>query len=331
MNQPMMGEHRILIASGPDKGRAFRILPPQVRLGRDLDNDIVLTDPRISRNHLVLEFIEGRLKVRDISKRPGLKVNSKPTKEVGLNNGDQILLGSTKMLVQVVQMNQGAALQVAQSGQAMAHAQQGSSGLGPSAYQNYGQPGPNPNMQAAKQGGSKKPLIYIVVGAILLFLFLGDSDTKKKKVDDYDITTSEEMDELIEETQKRNQEMREKRSFASVEEKIRYETAQAHFIIGRRDYTKGKFDRAIEAFQTALASDRNHEDARRYYYLAKKRRDEVIDSHLREGQYYANNSHYDKCAASLLKAMVMINNPQEEKYKQAKIKREQCQLQMENR
>ncbi len=44
----------IYVLCGPDAGRAFVVKGQRLRIGRGLDNDIVLNDSSVSRNHLTL-------------------------------------------------------------------------------------------------------------------------------------------------------------------------------------------------------------------------------------------------------------------------------------
>ena len=328
MNQQPAGEYRLIISGGPDKGKAYRLVPPRVRVGRDLENDIVLSDPRVSRNHFVLEFIEGNLRVRDISKRGSLTINGKGTSEKILQNNDTMIVGGTKMKIQAVSL-QSMALQVAnQQGGMVNPAAQGGMQAQMGGQQNFGY---QQQQRPPEQGGGKARF-YIILGVVGLMFWLLMSDTTPiEEEEDYNIRTSEEMASIIEEAEKRNQEALQKRKFATPEAEIRYNTAEEHFTRGFRDYQKGQFARAMEAFQTALTSDRTHGPARRYYQLAKKRRDEVIDYHLREGQDYFERSMYRKCASSMLKAMIMINNRQENKFKQAESQKQECELLLEKK
>jgi hypothetical protein len=65
------------------------------RLGRALDNDIVLDDPRVSRHHARLGARAGRLVLTDLGSANGVWVGGKRVAEAVLGPGDRIELGST--------------------------------------------------------------------------------------------------------------------------------------------------------------------------------------------------------------------------------------------
>ncbi len=61
----------IYILCGPDAGRTFPLASPLVRIGRGQDNDIVLHDSSISRQHLVLMKGEAGWTFEDIESEDG--------------------------------------------------------------------------------------------------------------------------------------------------------------------------------------------------------------------------------------------------------------------
>ena len=66
-------------------------------MGRGLDNDLRINDPRVSRHHCVVE--NGRLGfvIRDLDSSNGTFVNGRRITKTSLFDGDKILLGDTTL------------------------------------------------------------------------------------------------------------------------------------------------------------------------------------------------------------------------------------------
>lgn len=79
-------------------GQTFPINQNLVRIGRALDNDLILDDPRISRYHAQLRLRYGRYILQDTGSRGGIEVNGYPVQEVMLRSGDLITLGGYTLI-----------------------------------------------------------------------------------------------------------------------------------------------------------------------------------------------------------------------------------------
>ena len=100
---------------------------------------------------------------------------------------------------------------------------------------------------------------------------------------------------------------------------------------GFRDMQKGQFVRAMGAFGTARAIDKNHPLAERYYKLAEKQRDEMIADLLLEGRRYREKSMFSKCSAAFDKALALMPNRDDPKFKNAEALKSECDLSLKNR
>lgn len=69
-----------------------------VTLGRRLDNDIVLDDARVSRQHAQLRWRYGHYVLYDLGSKGGTTVNGVPTRECLLQSGDVIALAGVQMI-----------------------------------------------------------------------------------------------------------------------------------------------------------------------------------------------------------------------------------------
>jgi hypothetical protein len=80
-----------------DGDRAVKTLPIErrVRIGRQADNDLVVSDPGISRHHCEVINERGTCTLHDLGSTNGTYVNGSVVTEHALREGDRISLGST--------------------------------------------------------------------------------------------------------------------------------------------------------------------------------------------------------------------------------------------
>lgn len=306
----------LVVRSGPDAGAAYQLLPPRVTIGRDpQSNNVFVNDPKVSRNAVVIEFSPEEISVVDISGKSKLMVNGHSGDRLSIKGGDVIRLGDSELAFVVEALQIPAQLPVA-------------------LVNNFNQMGggadvsggaaskPRPSSRAKKSGG-RLPF-YLIVGALLAgAVYIGTSEQAKKKLDK-GIRTTSEIEKEISETDARVAEAAKKRTFRTEEEKTRYEEAQRHYIEGFRDYQKGNFTRAMRSFETARAIDPEHVLARRYFRQAEKQRDEAITQQLLEGRRYREKNMFSRCSSALEKALVMMPNKDDLKYKQAEATKKEC-------
>jgi hypothetical protein len=69
-----------------------------MNIGRRLDNQIVITDPRVSRNHAQLRIVRDRFVIFDLNSSGGLYVNGHRTNQCVLYPGDVISLAGVNLL-----------------------------------------------------------------------------------------------------------------------------------------------------------------------------------------------------------------------------------------
>ena len=84
--------------------RVFSLGEPVVRLGRALNNDIILDDRRVSRRHAQLRWRAETYHLSDMGSRGGTAINSRPVQpgeEVPLAAGDVISLAGLALSVYV--------------------------------------------------------------------------------------------------------------------------------------------------------------------------------------------------------------------------------------
>jgi pSer/pThr/pTyr-binding forkhead associated (FHA) protein len=88
---------RLVVTAGTGEGREFK-LRAKATLGRAPDNDIILEDLKVSRQHAVIAFTEGRYSITDLESANGTFVNGLRIRESHpLRAEDVISLGDTEL------------------------------------------------------------------------------------------------------------------------------------------------------------------------------------------------------------------------------------------
>lgn len=87
--------HSFLILDGR---RHVSLVKPVITLGRALDNDIVIDDPRVSRHHAQLRLRQGRYVLYDTGSSGGTTLNDRPVTEAVLKAGDVMSLAGAQII-----------------------------------------------------------------------------------------------------------------------------------------------------------------------------------------------------------------------------------------
>ena len=90
---------RLLVESGPAKGREFALSGTDADIGRSDQNDIALHDVELSRRHCRLEFRGGELWVSDLASANGTVVNGREIRECPLHDGDILSIGTSTIRI----------------------------------------------------------------------------------------------------------------------------------------------------------------------------------------------------------------------------------------
>ena len=78
----------------------YPLVKPAISIGRRLENDLVIDDPRVSRNHAQLRALEGHFVLFDLSSTGGTFVNGNRVSETIIYPNDTISLGGVKLIFQ---------------------------------------------------------------------------------------------------------------------------------------------------------------------------------------------------------------------------------------
>jgi len=88
------GEPVLLLLDNDQPVRTIEI-GRRVRIGRQADNDLVVTDPGVSRHHAEVTNERGTCTLRDLGSTNGTLVNGTRVGEHALRDGDRIQIGSS--------------------------------------------------------------------------------------------------------------------------------------------------------------------------------------------------------------------------------------------
>jgi transcriptional regulator with GAF, ATPase, and Fis domain len=89
---------RLVVVEGPDAGREFELPLRGGAVGRGDGSLVLLTDPTVSRLHGMIELRDGALCWIDDSGRARTLINGAPVTVRPLEAGDEIVLGSTRLI-----------------------------------------------------------------------------------------------------------------------------------------------------------------------------------------------------------------------------------------
>lgn len=88
-------ENAFLIVDGV---KEFALTRPVLNIGRRLDNDLVVDDPRVSRHHAQLRAIKNRYVLFDLNSSGGTFINGQRTSQTVLYPGDVISLAGVSLI-----------------------------------------------------------------------------------------------------------------------------------------------------------------------------------------------------------------------------------------
>lgn len=93
-SSPQTGSPCLILLSDDQPVRTVPI-ERRIRIGRQSDNDLVITDPGVSRHHCEVINTNGTCTLHDLGSTNGTYVNGSVVSEHALREGDRISVGST--------------------------------------------------------------------------------------------------------------------------------------------------------------------------------------------------------------------------------------------
>ena len=91
--------YQLVMVTGPTPGKAFAVDKPEVHIGRDLNNDVVINDAEVSRRHAKLVAQAGSYLLEDLGSTNGTFVDDQRISGPHLMRpGETIMLGENVSL-----------------------------------------------------------------------------------------------------------------------------------------------------------------------------------------------------------------------------------------
>ena len=309
----------IEIINGKEKGTRFQIVSKKVSIGRSKDNDIVLSDHKVSRNHAVLHIHPEGLQIICLNTERKVFVGKQDVKNAILELPSIILIGNTKLKAT---MTNNLPSHLPMPGPP-SNLQKGSlQNLQPNNSLNNNQL-MNFQNQASHVNSSKKTGFYIIIGIAGLLLYFLISSSKPKKEDEEGLVTPEQQEEHLASIQENIQSIYTIRNKEGRNTK-QYKEAQALFIQGLRDYREQNYLRAMGYFNGALAIFPQHVLSQRYLQKSRTKQDQLIQVKLLEANRYYEYKQYRLAIASYGQILLLVQDRTNKIYREAAGRREEC-------
>jgi len=91
------GRGRFVVVRGPDRGESIPVANQPITLGSGTGSDVLLTDPTVSRRHLMAELRPTGAFVRDLGSTNGSFVRGARFQELVLGFGSEVSIGQTTL------------------------------------------------------------------------------------------------------------------------------------------------------------------------------------------------------------------------------------------
>lgn len=93
-----------LLTPMPELAQRFPLDSPMIRIGRELDNDIVLPHPTVSRYHAVIQINREGIHIEDRGSSNGTYHNGEKVERAWLMPGDRLFIGKMEFKIEDDQM-----------------------------------------------------------------------------------------------------------------------------------------------------------------------------------------------------------------------------------
>ena len=95
---------KLKVLEGSDDNVVYKMTTPVILIGRSEQCDIFLPSEKVSRKHADIEFIEGKLYLKDLGSTNGTYLNGEKLRKGSLKsikNGDKIGLGNYLFKIEI--------------------------------------------------------------------------------------------------------------------------------------------------------------------------------------------------------------------------------------
>jgi len=97
---PSGSANSIYVLCGPDAGRSFYLTGERIRIGRGMDNEVILKDISVSRRHCILYKEDDKWFVEDRSSDNGTFIDGNPVEKAPLEPGQYLQIGRTILILE---------------------------------------------------------------------------------------------------------------------------------------------------------------------------------------------------------------------------------------
>lgn len=281
------------INKGFEKGAVFQIKSNEILIGRDPANHIQLkNDSKISRQHVRLVYSNGKYIVQDITKNNFIMVNGIKSKQTELRHNQVISIGDHDLQFII-------------------------SSDAPQA--------PEKNQKAGQKNNTRLFLIVAIVLGAGLFLFFDKKPQSRSFGPIETIENSEIVERRIESIDdtitQLDEEIKNSNRFDEIGR-----SSHSIYLQGKRDFDRGKYSYAISSFQAVLSLSPDHSEARRYLRLAEQYFGNILETQYRDGLANKDAGRYEICKGAMKNIMNLINDPANERYREARKIHMECEL-----
>ena len=309
--QPVSTKWTVL--SGPASGSVHIMSAPHFTVGRSTECELVIVqDPKCSRKHATISSTPNGHELVSLNENNPVLVNGSAVERGPLQDGDVVTFGETEVRFQSSVSTEDVQLALVQPRPfAPAEPSVRMPGYAPN-KKNIGNFSTSPN--------NKRLYIYGLLGLVVLWLALPSKNKKKES----QLRTEQQISQSEIETGNKLKELADAEAMRRNETSIPARQAQENFVRGFRDYRKGQFERSLMAFQSCLALNPEHVLCNRYFRLARRKFDELVQYEILLGRRYREQNQFRACRAAYRNVMVMVKDPNAPIYQEAKANYEAC-------
>lgn len=283
------------IIKGAEKGTVFQLSSKEILIGRDPSNHIQLkNDSKVSRHHIRFSLKDNIYYVQDITKNNFMVVNGIKTKHTELKNNVVIQVGDH--VIQFIESTK-----------------------------NQSEKGRTPSQQPDSRNRLRLVLIAIMVagGSFFLIPQPSQNNTAVKKIENFESNElSERRIDSIDETIKELGEKFKESSLSSGNGR----NANSIFVQGKRDFDRGQFFYAKDAFGAVLSLEPDHSEARRMLRLSQQYGDNILEKQFAGGLENKEAGRFDLCKSDMKNIMNLLNDTTNPRYQEARKVLMECEL-----
>ena len=308
------------VVGGPHAGTQVKLGTTQFAIGRSHECEIPLPyDPKVSRKHARVYYKDGAFRIQSLVSQNPVLINGRPISDSEIHSGTIIQLGETELRFD----GHGNMMTTAQPLPPLS--------LAPNHMPMSAQQQPNRPKKRSQPKASGSPLkrilIYGTVAGLLWWLFGTETAPKKNP---FEIRSEKQIEVDIKEANELR-ELAEKSRADRLNPTVSERNAQEHYVKGFRDFRKGQYERSISSFQACLALHPDHQLCNRYLKLSQKKFGELVQYHMVLGRKYRDQNQYRACRSAFRNVMVMVRDPSNSLYNEARSNYTACNSLVEGR